>query len=401
MAPRRCGFGLAPRGFACGLLVLGSLVVGACAPSAGPAVGAPAGASVAVGEPVAEGLGARPAEWQRVVQGAEQEGKVVVYGPARKPERDVATTLFNKAYPRIAVEYFAVGGSESGPRILAEQKAGVFNADVFVGGTTTPTQVLQPAGALEPVDEILLLPEVVDPSRWWQGQHFYVDRQGRYNLAFIGSVNHTVSYNTRLVKPEKLQSYWDLLDPRWRGKMMAWDPRRPGPGSANLLFVYHNPALGPEFIRQLYSKADLVLSTDQRQMVDWLAQGRYPVGISMGGSVEQARDQGLPVDQLRRALKEGGYMGGQGSLARLRNGPHPNSQRVFVNWLLSREGQMGWQDLVQDNSLREDIPKDTLPEGAVPQPGVNYIFVSLPQYSDSTQAREDIERIVQETLGGR
>jgi iron(III) transport system substrate-binding protein len=336
------------------------------------------------------------------VRAAEQEGKVVIYGPTTKLVRDVVTTVFEKAYPRITVEYFGLGGAESGPRIVAEQKAGVFNADLAMGGLTTPVQVLLPAGALEPIKDLLLLPEVLDQSAWWGGRHTYADAEERYSFGFVGSAGSVIAYNTRQVNPEEIRSYWDLLDPKWQGKIVSWDVRRSGPGSANLIFFYSAPGLGPDFIRQFYGKPDLVVSNQQRQMVDWVAQGRYPIGVSAGrATVEQAREQGLPIDLLRRPPKEGADMGGSGGIARLRNAPHPNAQRVFVNWLLSREGQGAYQDVVKTNSLRIDLPKDKLPPGEVPEPGVNYIFTSLPQYSDNEALREEIERIVNEALAGR
>jgi iron(III) transport system substrate-binding protein len=376
----------------------------ACGPAATPTAPAPAPAPAASSASAAATSedGISSADWQALVRAAEQEGKVVIYGPTRKPERDVITTTFEKAYPRIKVEYFGLGGSESGPRIIAEQQSGVFNADLTIGGLQTPTQVLLPAGALEPIKDLLLLPEVLDQFLWWGGRHAYADAPEQYNFAFLGSAGSAVAYNTRQVNPDELRSYWDLLDPKWTGKLVSWDVRRPGPGSGNLIFFYAAPGLGPDFIRQLYGRPDLVLSTDQRQMVDWLAQGRYPIAVSVGRSnIEQARDQGLPVDLLRRAPKEGADFGGSGGIARLRNAPHPNAQRVFVNWFLSREGQGAYQDIVKSNSLRLDLPKDKLPPGEIPEPGVPYIFTSLPQYSDNDAMRDDIDRILREVMAGR
>jgi ABC-type Fe3+ transport system substrate-binding protein len=138
-------------------------------------------------------------------------------------------------------------------------------------------------------------------------------------------------------------------------------------------------------------------------MINWVAQGRYPVGLTIGGNADQARREGLPVDQVRRPMKEGERItAGYGAVARLSRAPHPSAATVYINWLLSRSGQTAFQEIVEDNSLRTDVPKDKLlGEGTVPQPGVPYFFAEQAKYILDDQAEAEIRRIVTDALAGR
>ena len=123
----------------------------------------------------------------------------------------------------------------------------------------------------------------------------------------------------------------------------------------------------------MLTETDIVISTDSRQMGDWLAGGKY--AFSMFGPVsrmdlDMMQTQGLPVDWFDPdQLKEGAYItAGSGGVALMSKAPHPNAAKVAINWLLSREGQIDYQRLFTHgkegpDSLRIDIPKDKVPRG--------------------------------------
>src|SRR5947199_9606035 len=81
-----------------------------------------------------------------------------------------------------------------------------------------------------------------------------------------------------------------------------------------------------------------------------------------------ARKQSLPVNAFETdEFKEGGLVGsGGGNIALINGAPHPNAAKVFINWFLSREGQIAYQKLVQAgrSSLSIDITKDDVPAHA-------------------------------------
>ncbi len=68
-----------------------------------------------------------------------------------------------------------------------------------------------------------------------------------------------LGYNTKLVDPGGFKSYWDLLDPKWKGKIVAFDPKAGGFAATRDRFFYHNPELGPLFLRRLFSEMALTL----------------------------------------------------------------------------------------------------------------------------------------------
>src|SRR4030095_13681326 len=104
------------------------------------------------------------------------------------------------------------------------------------------------AHVLEPIKPALLLPEVQDQSKWFEGEHRYIDPERRYIFAFVAnSQSGQVIYNLKQVSPGEFKSYWDLVDPKWKGKMASLDPTSFGMG-ATLQFFYFPPELGPPFL---------------------------------------------------------------------------------------------------------------------------------------------------------
>jgi iron(III) transport system substrate-binding protein len=313
-------------------------------------------------------------EWERTVKAAEQEGQVVVY----KIAQDSEWHAFQKKFPKIKVVLIQGNAAQIQQRLLAERRAGKFLADVvrLGGGTTTS---LYKAKALDPIGPALMLPEVKDVSKWLDGKHHYNDIDNQYVFVYAAFPLHLLAYNQKLVDPKTLASYWDLLDPKWKGKITLKDPKEPG-GQSPLLYLYHNPQLGPEYLRRLFSAA-LTLVRDDRQQTDWLAAGKFPLTLtSKATEVEEAKNQGLPVEVLdaHAFRKDGvGLEAGGTMLALVNKAPHPNAAKVLINWFLSREGQTaiqktGPEDAGQ-NSLREDIPKEHLRASLQRQKGVKYI----------------------------
>jgi ABC-type Fe3+ transport system substrate-binding protein len=97
-------------------------------------------------------------------------------------------------------------------------------------------------------------------------------------------------------------------------------------------------------------------------------------------------------------LKEGEVMGGGSCcMAVMSKAPHPNAAKLFVNWVLSREGQTAWQKYAEVNSLRMDIPKSDLAPDDVPQKGVNYFMINSYKYNDQA-GRRALHQIVEDAL---
>jgi iron(III) transport system substrate-binding protein len=335
------------------------------------------------------------AEWKRTVAAAEKEGEIAFYTLG-----DDHSYLkgFEKQFSKIKVKLVPGKGSDLLSRIMAERRSGKHLADVARIGNTSPYSLYQ-AKALQPIASAFILPEVKDESKWWQGKHQYADPDGQYIFVAVGSVSsNLVAYNTELVNPAELNSYWDLLD-KWKGKIVAMDPRAGGYGRSGARFAYYNPQLGPRFLQRLLAESEVTLSREYRQAIDWVANKRFAILLfGNGGDTLQARAQGLPIN----VLDTGGWKEGAAlepaafTVVLMDKSPHPNAAKVFVNWLLSREGQMAVQKEGESNdSLRMDIPKTDVKPSVKRKEGGHYIVTWKPEWMEM----EPIQKVVSQALG--
>ena len=325
------------------------------------------------------------AKWEKTVAAAEKEGQINVYanlGP------HLVVHEFQKAYPHIKPVVVAGRSSQIMQRIHAERRAGRYLVDVQIGGGARVLAEFYAGKMTDPIKPLLMLPEVVDESKWWQGKHHYLDPDGEYVFVFIGEPQlGSVYYNTKLVNPKEFKSFWDFLNPKWKGKIEARDMRSPGPGGGAMRFYYHNPLLGPKFISRLFGEMDITITRNERQMTDWLAIGKYSLCFFCR-EVTKAKQQGLPVEEFGLMKEGAGITSKGGTLSLLDRAPHPSAARVFTNWLLSRQGQIAYQKTLKaaegrtPDSFRIDIPKDDIQPESRRRDGVNYVNVDTPQTRD-------------------
>ena len=349
----------------------------------------------------AETKAASESEWTKTVAAARKEGKLAVFLYQRE-NIEAAVKAFEKKFPDIQVITASTPAAETGPRIMAERRAGKYLWDICICGPTTPYTILYRAKALDPIKPALMLPEVVDASKWWGGNHHYMDPEGSHIFVFLGSVEMpNLYYNKNLVEPKEFQSYTDLLKPKWRGKLLALDPRQPGRQRVGARFIYHLPDLGPSFLTRLFSETEITLSRDERQAMDWLAVGKFSLCLFCG-NIEAPRAQGLPVEEFNTYTWRGSaaiYSGSNGTLALMNQAPHLNAAKVFINWLLSREGQTNFQKIMNTpylvmESMRVDIPKDPIPPERRRVAGMNYILMDTSERSDQEPVNKLLKEII-------
>ena len=334
------------------------------------------------------------ADWDKTIKAAEEEGALTIY--MTQAFEPVFRDSFQKKYPKIKVTMAAGRGPELSQRVMSERRAEKFAVDLYISGNISPLTVFHRAKILEPIKPLLLLPEVVDASAWYEGKHHYDDPENRYIFVFEGTPRSgEITYNTKLVNPSEIKSYWDLLNPKWKGKIVSVDPLVSGPISAAHIFFYKQPDLGAEFLRRLHADTDIAIVRSNEQMLDWLSAGKFAFGIG-ARDVDTAMMQGLPLMQfLPGALKEGSSVTAyNGTLSYFNRAPHPNAAKVAINWLLSREGQTAWLDANQKTgglyeSLREDISKEKVSERARRVKGAKFLWLN-PAWIDELDAIRDV-----------
>ncbi|HWH76640.1 MAG TPA: extracellular solute-binding protein [Candidatus Binatus sp.] len=277
----------------------------------------------------------KASEWDKIVEAAKKEGKIVASIPPTPELRKLMEIAFTRRYG-IATEFVPARGGAIMQRMVSEAKAGQQYFDVHIGGTESVVTGLLPENVLDVVDPYLILPEVRDPKNWWGG-HIYIDNARRYIYNFVAYQTVSLWSDPNQYKPSEFKSFDDLLSPKLQGKIGISDPRTPGSGSS--MWSYMHYVKGEEFLRKLVAQK-LFITRDLRLLAENLAKGKIAVTSGIGYSEFQPFIKAnLPVVALP-VPKEGLYIsGGYGHLTVFKNPPHPNATKVFVNWLLSRDGQ--------------------------------------------------------------
>ena len=337
------------------------------------------------------------ANWDKTVEAAKKEGTLVLYGATGSGIRRSLTEAFEKAYPFLKLEYFP---SEAGPlaaRLTAEHKAQRFDVDALVTSTSATILTLKPQGILEPIKPVLILPEVVDGKNWIKGSLDFTDKEKQYNVAFLTSVKCFLGINTDVVGPQDIKSLQDLLDPRWKGKIATNDPRVAGPGVG--AYGWAMSAGGPEYLRRLRQQIGAV-TRDDRQLWEWVARGKFPVSIGPSDKhFAILTREGIKNIAMIAGLKEGVLIStSSGTVALPKNAPHPNAAKVFINWLLTKDGQLaasqGWTMVSQ----RVDVPPPAdVPDYLIPKPGVQYVSTYNEEFMEKT-TKSDAFKNLMETL---
>ena len=127
-------------------------------------------------------------EWEALIAAAQDEGEVVLVfgGSAGRNYRPVAEFWQDKFGVKAIVS--TGSGSEQGERILAEQRVGQYEVDIMMIGATTGSTRLIPGGAVEPVAELFIHPEVLDQSLWFQGRLWYAAKDREEARTHFGSI---------------------------------------------------------------------------------------------------------------------------------------------------------------------------------------------------------------------
>ena len=313
-------------------------------------------------------------KWDTALAQAKKEGKVVVLGPPGDRIRDAITQGFAKAFPDISLEFSGARGGELATRVKAERDAGIYSVDIVINGTSTANAYFKPMKSLDPIEPALILPEVLDTKNWRDNRLEFSDRETRLDLVFTTQNNVPLIFNPAQVKAEEVDELYKLLDPKWKGKIAVQDPIPSGTGNGIFRWAWH--VLGPEkamdFYRKIRAQA-AVVDRDQRAQIEWVAQGKYPLNLGPGTVMYQLQARGLKFGVVPYFKDYGTYLTpGFGSLMFINRAPHPNAGKVFLNWLLSKEGQTVFSKGMGYVSRRVDVPTDHVPSYWVPKPGVKY-----------------------------
>ena len=317
---------------------------------------------------------AQSADWQKgwdeTLALAKQEGKVVVAGPPDTEVRQSLPAAF-KARFGITLEYVSARSADAAAKLRAERAAGIYTVDAALAGIQTMSTVLYREKMLDPLKPALVLPEVVDGSKWKNGKLWFVDPERQYVLRPFNTVSRAFTINTREVRPEELRSVRDLLDPKWKGRISFMDPTISGIGSNEAAKLYVQ--LGEDFLKRLLVDQKTMISRERRQLTDGLARGAYPISFGAeDGEVQRLRQEGLPVTPIYALQDLPPSVTGGDQVGLFNRAPHPNAAKIFVNWIASREGNEMFGQAFGMVPARNDVDESSFPPQFIPQPGVDY-----------------------------
>jgi iron(III) transport system substrate-binding protein len=256
---------------------------------------------------------AKPAaaiEWEKTVEAAKKEGRVVVSIPASTELRRGIEKAFKQRFG-IEAELNVGRAASIVGRIQQESKSGVPGFDIHMGGGESMVTGLLSEGILAPLEPAMILKEVKDPSNWWGG-HIWLDNAKRYIYASHAHQVELIWCNTDHVKPEEIRSLNDLLNPKWAGKIGYLDPRTPGAGASMWSFLWK--LKGEDYLKKLVGQK-LFLGRDQRVLAESLARGKIGlvVGLSYYSFLPFVK-AGLPVKSISTPRDEMYVTGGSGNV---------------------------------------------------------------------------------------
>jgi iron(III) transport system substrate-binding protein len=310
------------------------------------------------------------AAFEALIKAAQKEGQLVIDGPPIDAAREAISNGFKARYG-INVSYISSGSSRSGARVRAERAAGKYLLDIFLSGADTPLLTFLPGGWLDPIESAIIDPEVTDLSKWQGGKLWYVD-PGKRVVRLLRYVTPTLAINTKVLPSGELKNWKDVIDPKWRGKLIAKDPGVTGSGAS--LTAYFYLTFGPEFVKALYIDQKPVISRDARQAAQSLANGNAPMWVGPDQTeVIRFQELGYPLEFVQPADAPGIISGGWGFLTLMNRAPNPNAAKLFVNWLMSREGQTAFGKTVNSLTLRNDVDESWAPGFSRPTTDKAYV----------------------------
>ncbi len=277
-----------------------------------------------------------PASTPEIIEKAKQERELSFYTNLNIGESKPWLDAFEKKYPFIKTQLVRVGGTAIASRILTEAQAGRHLWDVAGPLMLYAKEILKRG----------LVGAYVSPERKSFRDEFR-DKEGLWTALVLNT--STMMYNTKLVPPNMApKSYDDLLHPFWKGKIsMDTELYEWFEGQMRV----RGREKGLEYMRKLKAQ-EPVFRRGRTAQAELVAAGEFAVTVEVyGHRAQEIKDKGAPVNWV--AVEPVLIHPLVGILAK--NAPHPNAARLFMDFILSKEGQ----EKVRDEGripARSDVP---------------------------------------------
>jgi iron(III) transport system substrate-binding protein len=254
----------------------------------------------------------------KLIEGARKEGKLVWYTSTNVTESKPLLDDFEKQYPFIKGEIFRASGEVILNRVLTETRASKWNYDVVMVGEF----------------DVLMAAKLLTPYKSPETKNFiadFVNPNGYWSAVYVNY--RAIGYNPKLVAEKDAPKQWeDLLDAKWKGKISLEEEDYVWYGA---LAKYWGKEKTQKIMRAL-AKQDIQWRKGHTLISQLIAAGEFPLGVIYAHRIEEMKQRGAPVEWVNTVNPVVATLNGAGLSAKP---PHPNTARLFIDFLLSKPAQ--------------------------------------------------------------
>ncbi len=342
-------------------MVIAVLTANCAKPQSGEPTPAPEPATVKTAATGVQG------EWDKLAAAARQEGRLLIAAGPLGETKHVISKAFREKFG-VDIEYMEAFPTEVVARVVAQRNAGLYLVDVGHFGDSTLITDLRPYKVSTSLGPLLFLPEVVDGKNWRGGKLPFLDAD-HHMLTFVAMVIPPAVVNTDLVKANEITRNADLLNPKWKGKVVLNDPTTSGTSNNWFTHVvvrlYKTREDGLQFMRE-FARQEPIVVRDYRLLSEWVAKGKYLVGVGQSMPImDEFMKAGAPIAYA--GLADPAFLSaGVGNVIVFDKAPHPNAAKLYLNWVLSKEGSQLFAPAFGYPSLRVDIANTHIDPTLIP-----------------------------------
>lgn len=278
----------------------------------------------------------------QLAKAAAEEGTVTWYTTFASDDVTPVLAAFNKTYPKIKVNVLRLSADQIPPRIMTEQKAQTYDADVVSGDSPQVAQLISNQ-ALQPFTppDAPRLPAGLTLPKGYEG--------------VVYALTTAIVYNPAALKQQGLsvpESWEDLTKPEWRGKFSI-DPAAINWYDPMIQIMGHDKALG--LLKKLGQNDPVAVESHTQAITD--VQSGEPIATATGYGYKAAQLADKTPDRV--AFMNADPMPVSLNLVDVvKNAPHPAAARLLDDWLVSKAGQEAIVAQTKQTSIRSDVKND-------------------------------------------
>ena len=307
-----------------------------------------------------------------LIEAAKKEGQVNYYTSTDLPVAEKLAKAFEAKYPGITVRVERTGAERVFQRIGQEYASKIHAVDVVNSSDAAHFIVWKRDGILAPY-----VPE--DVAKFYPVEHKDVDGQFASWRIWLS----IIAYNTNLVKPEEApKSFADLLDPKWKGKIVK---AHPGYSGTIMTATYQMQRdLGWTWFEQL-AKQNVMQVQSSADPPKKLEIGERSV-MADGNeyNIFSLKEAGRPVEPVYASEGSPLIIGPNGIF---KTSPNPNAAKLFQSFCFSRDAQ---QLIIDVGGLRSAHPQTQEKPGRKPFKDIKTMkddAVAVEKEGDAIKAR--------------